>query len=227
MKRIFFFGIIGVFLISCLTEQPAFVITPPAVEEEIVQRPIAFVITDYKNRNMGAGIPVWASYLFEDGSGDVRSDFRSMEATLDSFIFIARSDGNNFSALKLWQDGFNAELDFPRLAAARVEARFSAGVHFPGEEYGTLYETLIRTISDIHWTEIVKEDDFWVRRLFAAEEEEPEREDWEFLILVTIEKTHFTSRLNSIFQSLRPRPSPTERQRLAFNRVVEQFFDGF
>jgi len=214
-------ALIGILFASCLTEHPAFVLSPLPEEHEDIHAPRVFVVTDHKNAN--AAIPEWANRFYEGGFSEVIS----MEAGLDSFMFIARSQGNNFDALRLWHDGFNLELDFPRMAAARAEARFSAGIHFPDHEYGDLYVNAIRAISDTHWTGMSKEDDFWARRRFPDEDEEAEREDWEFMILVTIGKANFAGQLTSIFQGLKSGPQPSERQVLAFNRVVENFFEGF
>ena len=223
MNKLFLFALLGILLTSCLTEQPRFVLAPPDEEDESVTTVRAFAITDFKDKDLNPEIPEWANRLFESGVHAVET----MENFIDKYVFIARSEGNNFSALNLWKDGFNAMLDFPRLAAARVEARFSAGVHFPDEVYGALYESLIRAVSDARWTGMARGDDFWFRRRFTAVDDEPEREDWEFLIIVTVEKIHFTSQLNLIFQNLRPSNPPTEAQRLAFNHVVERFYEGF
>jgi len=224
MSRFFFFAALLILLASCVTEHPGFILTPPPEEPAVISIP--FVIMDHRNSNLGLGIPEWANRFFESGARGIQV----MEANLDSYLFIARSEGNNFNALHLWKDGFNAELVFPRLAATRVESRFSTGVHFPDIEFGALYETLIRAVSDAHWTGMSREDDFWIRRSFLSDDpyaSEVEREDWEFLILVAIEKSHFASQLNSIFQNIYPRHPPTAAQRLAFDRVVERFFEGF
>ena len=223
MNKYFSFAVLLILFTSCLTEQPGFVLTAPPETPEEIRALRAFDITDHKNRNTGLDIPEWANRFFEGGIRAVRV----MEANMNSYMFIARSEGNNFNALNLWNDGFNAELDFPRLAAARIDARFSAGVHFPDTEYGAFYETLIRAVSDFRWTGMVKEDDFWIQRSFSSNEDEPAREDWEFLILVTIEKTHFASQLNLIFQNINPDPPPTETQALAARRVIDRFFQGF
>ena len=225
MKSLLLFAVIGVLLTSCTTERSRsrFVLTPPDEAPETLQEQRAFSITDHKNNSLGLGIPEWADRFLEGGANGLRA----IEANMDSYMFIARSSGNNFNALNLWKDGFYAELDFPRLAGARIEARFSAGIHFPDEEYGAFYEALIRAVSDARWTGMIKEDDFWIQRSFLTDEEEPEREDWDFLILVSIGKTSFISQLNSIFQRISPSRPSTERQALAFNRVVERFFEGF
>ena len=225
MKRLLFAGLIWLLFASCAIEQlrPRFVLTPPTEKPDEAHTRRTFAVTDHKNNSLGLGIPEWADRFLDDGA----LGLRAIEANMESYLFIARSGGNNFNALNLWRDGFNAELDFPRLAGARIEARFGMGVHFPDEEYGPYYEALIRAVSDARWTGMIKEDDFWIQRRFFEDEEEPAREDWEFFILVIIEKSQFAAQLNSIFNSINPRHPPAERQTLAFNRVVERFFEEF
>ena len=99
---------------------------------------------------------------------------------------------------------------------------FTSGLHFPDMEYGALYETFVRAVSDFHWKGMIKEDDFWIRRKFLADEQEDEMDDWEFLILVTMEKTQFAAQLNSIFQKVNPSPPPTEAQVQAARRALDR-----
>jgi hypothetical protein len=151
----------------------------------------------------------------------------ALRAHQGSFVFIHRNEGNNFNALNLWKDNFSAELDFPRLAAARIEARFSAGISYPDEEYGAFYEALVRGSSDAFWTGAAAEDDFWVRKKYHANEAEGEQENWEFFVLVTMEKSRFSSQLQTVFENLNPLPPPDEKQAAAASKVKERFFEGF
>jgi hypothetical protein len=70
-------------------------------------------------------------------------------------------------------------------------------------------------------------DDFWIRKKYIANETEGEQENWEFLILVTIEKSLFSSQLERIFENIKPVPPPNVNQIAAANRVKEQFFENF
>ncbi|MCL2069904.1 MAG: hypothetical protein FWH19_02830 [Treponema sp.] len=228
---------------SCLTEiaRPAFDLSlPPA----LVFTPEPFVIIDHQNNDAGQDIPEWVSLALE-------GNFRELEtgdAFAGRFVFIANSEGSNINALNSWTDRFSAEQDFARLAAARIEARFSSNVPNPDQAYGSYFPALIRAASDAAWGGAVRVDDFWVQKrytpagngeeafaedaypgAFAANglEPAPEREAWEFFILLTMERTLFASQLETIFQNLRPLPPPSPAQAAAANRVRERFFEGF
>jgi hypothetical protein len=193
-----------------------------------------YVITDYKNKSAGGAIPEWVSLSLE---GNLRH--LETEAYEDHYVFVSRNEGNNFSALTQWTLGFSPELDFPRLAAARIEARFSSGVPFPEQEYGAFFEEMIRTASDAVWTGAAREDDFWVHKIFFHREDETgslpaavsaqsqEKESWEFFILAVMEKKLFASQLDAVFRNIKPNPAPRREQTAAANRVKEKFFSGF
>jgi len=210
----------GVFFSSCITDSGRKAYELPAVPEE-TKIPRAFTILDYKNKASGDTVPEWVNSYLDSGLRKVET----LAAYQDSYVFIPKNEGNNFNALRLWKDNFSAELDFPRLAATRIEARFS--VPYPDIEYGSFYEALIRAASDASWTGAAAKDDFWIRKKYLPNETEGEQENWEFLILVTIEKSSFSSQLKTVFDKMNPIPQPDENQIAAANRVKEQFFEKF
>jgi hypothetical protein len=210
----------AVFLSSCITDSGRRPYELPVIPEE-KKAPRTFTIIDYKNKNSGEVIPEWVNLYFDSGLREVEA----LKAYQDSYAFVHRNEGNNFNALQLWKDNFSAELDFPRVAAARIEARFS--VPYPDEEYGSFYEELIRAASDASWAGAITKDDFWIYKRDPPNETESERESWEFLILVTMEKSRFSSQLKTVFEKINPIPPPTENQIAAANRVKEQFFEKF
>ena len=188
------------------------------------------VIIDYKNKEAGGTIPEWVNRWLVGGSGGIET----MDAYLSRYAFVAHAEGNNFNALTQWSKGFSPDLDFPRLAAARVEARFSSDVPFPDNEYGSFFEALIRAASDASWTGAERVDDFWVYRKFfpsgAGGEDQgslTEDESWEYMILVTIDRASFISQFETIFQSVKPSPLPSKAQISAANRVKDRLDEGF
>jgi len=223
MNRFLISLIVGaVFFSSCITDSGRRAYELPEVPEE-TKTPRTFAIIDYKNKSIGEVVPEWVNLYLNSGLREVEA----LRTYQGSYVFVHRNEGNNFNALQLWKDNFSAELDFPRLAAVRIEARFSAAVPYPDEEYGAFYEALIRAASDASWTGATKKDDFWVRKRYPSNETEGEQENWEFLVLVTIEKSRFSSQLGKIFENINPIPPPDQNQIVAINRVKEQFFEKF
>jgi len=221
MNRFLISLILGAFFLSsCITDSGRKPYELPAIPEE-TKTPRTFTILDYKNKTTGEAIPEWVNRYFDSGLREVET----LKPYQDSYAFVKRNEGNNFNALMLWKDNFSAKLDFPRMAAARIEERFS--VPYPDEEYGAFYEDLIRTASDASWAGAIMKEDFWIRKKYLPNETEGEEENWEFLVLVTIEKPRFSSQLETIFENINPIPTPDEKQLAAANRVKEQFFEKF
>lgn len=127
-----------------------------------------YTIENYKGKENGGGIPEWVNLFLEDGARGVET----LDAYKGSYVFVSRNVGNNFKALSQWSQAFSPELDFPRLAAARIEARFIKAVPFPDNEYGSFYEALVRAASDAYWTGAVRVDDFWFQRKYDVPEDE-------------------------------------------------------
>ena len=176
-----------------------------------------YTIIDFKGKESDGQIPTWVNLYLDGGAKNIEI----LTPYHDRFVFVSRNAGANFNALMLWTEGFSPELDFPRMAAARVDARLTYTVPFPDAEYGAFYETLIRAASDAPWQGATKEDDFWILRRYS------DSEAWEFMILVSIEKSVFTSQLNRIFDSVSPSPQPSRDQISAANRIKDRFFEGF
>jgi len=235
MRIIVPFIIFALLLLSACVSEADRRIQDPYETHEVLETPRPFTIIDFKNKAEGQSMPKWVYYWLEGG-------VRAVE-TLDTHegrrVFISRNEGASFTALSQWAAWFSPELDFPRLAASRIEARFLSGVSRPDNVYGAFFVTLIRAASDAPWIGAVKEDYFWIRRKFYPVEEEdydfpelsdatpPLAEDWEFLVLVTIDEALFASQLDAVFRTVRPSPPPTRDQVSAANRVKESFFDGF
>lgn len=223
MNKFFLPVILAVLLPVSCRNQPRPFVPPPVAPPVEAEPPRVFTVTDYMNKSAGGSIPEWVNRWLESGSRGVEA----LEEYADRYVFVYRNEGNNFAALNLWKEGFSPSLDFPRLAAARIEARFSSGVPFPDIEYGAFFGSLIRAASDASWRWGVKEDDFWIRRNFTQDGSGMQNENWEFLILVTMEKPLFVSQVDYIFRGINPDPPPSAEQSAAINRVKEYFFDGF
>ena len=208
---------------SCVSKKavPLFKLPPPAPSAPVIPR--EYSILDYKNKSRGEAMPSWVDAWLSSGLKGVET----LNSFQSRFVFVQRNEGNNFNALQLWRDNFSSELDFPRLAASRVQERFSRNVSYPDVEYGAYFEAVVRAASDAPWSGAAREDDFWLRKKYLRTEDEPEEEKWEFLILVTVEKQGFITQIGTVFNSIAPNPTLTAEQISAVDRVKDRFFEGF
>jgi hypothetical protein len=203
-------------LVMCAGKPDTIAVKTPELPQ-LSSEPIS--ILDYKGKVDGEEMPEWISLYLESGVRGVET----LEIYSDFYVFVSRSEGFNLNALSHWLEGFSPELDFPRMAAARIESRFLSVTRLPDDTYGSFFEAIIRAASDAPWTGAVREDDFWILKRTDLDE----KGIYEYFILVTIMKTVFTLQLDAVFLNLRPYPPPTRDQIAAANRVKERFFDGF
>lgn len=216
------FFVLNIFsLVSCRTEPDRHILDQ--LEQAREERVRQFIILDYKNRALGGGIPGWVELWLGSGNQGVEN----LGTFRNCFVFVSRNEGSNFNALNLWNEGFDVNLDFPRLATARIDARFSYSVSNPDEEFGAFYFNLLREAANAAWTGAIREDDFWILKSFFYGEDEEPRERWVFFVLVTMERNLFSSQLDSIFQRINPTPPPSRAQISAVNQVKGRFFEGF
>jgi hypothetical protein len=184
---------------------------------------VPWQITDYRGKAEGMAIPLWVVSCLEGGNNAVEALYEYQ----NRYVFISWNSGANFNALEQWRAGFSAELDFARLSAARMEKRFlNSASQNPDSDFGSFFETMIRTASDASWAGAVKEEDFWIKRHFP-ETEGPGRDTFDFFILVTVEKTLYASQAMGLLKGIKPSPSLSRDQSATVNRILDRFFEGF
>jgi hypothetical protein len=223
----FSFGVWLVLFLAACAGDPAQSEGGAAAEEDAGDEPV-YHLTDYKTRAEGGAVPKWVEYYIE-GNFVVPEALEALEEYQDRYVFIARSRGTNFRALEQWVRGFSVELDFARLAAMRIEKRFTqAASGFPDTVFGRYFEALIRTASDAAWEGAVKVDDFWLKGFYQGPDGNAVGgESCDFMILVTIDKALLASQIQPLLFGVKP-PAPMSKDQLAaVDRVREHFFEGF
>jgi hypothetical protein len=183
-----------------------------------------FQIMDYQNKTEGETIPEWVDRYLAEGVRGVEkiAEFRN------KYIFVGIGEGSNFRALSQWEAAFTPAQDFARLAASRIEARLitAAQPAIPDDTYGPFFEALIKKASDAQYQGAVKETGFWLRQI-SPESTEVNREVYDFLVLISIDKNQLESQINTIFNAARTDIDPRRDQAAAINRIRENFFEGF
>ena len=203
---------------SCVNEPDVMTLITPD-PTPMPQRQIHYSIEDFKGRDEGEEMPEWVTmYLLEGLRG-----IESMEIYQFDYVFVSRNMGNNFSALTQWQNSFSPELDFPRLAATRIEDRFLMEFSLPDFELGSFYTGLIRAVSDSQWPRSTHEDDFWMLVKNSPDADA----SWEFLILSAIPRNEFRDHFYHLYGNVNPRTTPNWEQQRAINRFRQNFFNDF
>ena len=200
---------------------------PPLKQDEPeAAQNLVWTVLDYRNKNLGAVIPAWVD-LHLRGSG---SSIERLAEFQNYYVFVSSNTGTNFSALNQWNSAFSPDLDFARLAAARIEKRMlDAAARYPDDEYGSYFEKLVRAASDAEWKGAARRADFWLYRRFPDPDdpELPGRENYDFFILVIIEKELLVRQITELMAGIVPDEPLSRDQRNAVTRIRERFFEGF
>jgi|GEM_PF-3210981 len=212
-----FFTMVFLFA-SCANDPNVLSLISPDPTSMPVRAEIYFM-EDYKGMEEGLDVPEWVAMYLSYGNQGVES----MEIYQFDYIFVIRNSGSNFTALNHWQNAFSVELDFPRMAASRIEERFYKEFTLPDFEFGTFYLNLIRAVSDSEWRQATTEDDFWM--LSKIDPDAPA--SWDFLVLTAIPRYIFEARFYEIFDSVNARLSFSSEQQRSINRFRNNFFDDF
>jgi hypothetical protein len=192
-------------------------------------------IKDYQGRAEGESIPEWVNLFLAEGIRGVER----LPEFWNKYVFVGLKEGSNFRALGQWEAAFNPAQDFAPLAAARIEARLitAAQSAIPDDTYGPFFETFVKNASDALYQGAVQESSFWIQQILPAretgeegEEGEPaevNREVYDFLVLVSIDRDQLEFQINGIFDAAKAHTTLKRDQAAAVNRIGENFFEGF
>jgi hypothetical protein len=191
---------------------------PPKPPEQVL-------IIDHQNIAQKEMIPHWVDVYDERGI----QGLESLPDYTDSYLFVAKNQGNNFEALSLWLAGFSISQDFTSLIAMRINERFtSAATSYPSDEYGAYFESVIKAAFDAEYTGAVTEATYWLlKRYFKEDGITPDRTVYEFLILARINKALLVSQVNALLDSVTPATRLTKAQTSAVALLRAAFFDQF
>jgi len=175
----------------------------------------------------GAGInniPIWLLAYIEGGIDAVEK----LDAYKDKYIFIAINEGENITVLNKWIENFSETLDFPIIAASRIDKRIiSSATLYPDNEYGRFYETMIKYAYSTEYTGAVKEDSYWIKIWYERENTWEYAESYKFFILITINKTLLQPLIRSMMMRAASIVTVTNTQNSAIDRLRQTFFEGF
>ncbi|MDR2394772.1 MAG: hypothetical protein LBD93_11565 [Treponema sp.] len=212
----------GVILATCVGEPPE--IPVPWIQPQPAEVIQLYQIIDYKTKAGGEDIPEWVNQYESAGIPGIEG-LPQYDA---AYVFISEIEGPNFQALQQWASGFIISKDFSRMVASRIQSRMAKTVtSYPEGEYGRFFEALIKAASNAVYTGGFRVDDFWVlKQYFQEDGVSPDREVYNFLILVSINQTTLQLQIKEILNTLGSIPL-TKAQALSVSRLKESFFDLF
>lgn len=180
-------------------------------------------ILEYQGMAAGQALPRWVEAYLAGGNAAVET----LPEYEYVYAFVGDNSGPSPGPLEIWRRNFDAERTFPRLAGARVRFRFIRGLDTSADEvYGGYYEAAIKAAYRADYAAFWKEGDFWV---LEEPGENPERAGangrYRYLVLVLVPRDVFERELPEILKQ--KEDLGTRDQHSAFEKLLENFFEGF
>jgi len=180
-------------------------------------------IIETKSGTTAESIPEW---LFAFLSGGV-NEVERLYSFANKYVFVGTNMGENFTVLNKWADVFSARLDFPLLAALRIERRMiSTSFLYPDDEYGLFFERLVKKAYTSEYPSVTKEDTYWIK-IKVDNETDASREVYLFYVLISIDKPTMQFVVQNMITQTISAVSPGGSQAAAVNRLRQNFFEGF
>ncbi|MDR3304356.1 MAG: hypothetical protein LBS86_08100 [Treponema sp.] len=187
-------------------------------------RPEAAIIA-HQNMAEGASLPVWVSVYDKQGV----KGLEALSLYNGNYLLVAKNQGNNFKSLSLWLEAFSIAQDVAGLIATRIQERFTnAASTYPSAEYGGYFEAVVKAAFDAEYRGALREDSYWLlKQHFAEDGVTPQRETYDFLVLVSINKATLVSQINALLDSAIPDPPLTTAQASAVSQLRAVFYNQF
>jgi hypothetical protein len=211
---------------SCATQKKSAVFPVPDKDQNKSENSVEIAnITDSRDMEGEPYLPDWLSAFLGGGIEEAER----IEAYAGRYLFIAGNQGVNFAALDKWADNYSVELDFPMLAAARIDRRMNvSNTVYPDEEYGIFYETFVKKAYGGEYYGAVKEDTYWIKtRITGGGEYAALSEVYNFYVLISIDTAAMQAAVYNLFTQAIDTAAPAGAQAVTINRLRQNFFEGF
>jgi hypothetical protein len=221
MKNILvFFPILAVLALAACGSAPA-----SSQDAQYLEETAAYEVVDHKTRAIGGSVPDWVSLYIDKGLPGVEA----LEEFQDKYVFVGEDVGTNLNALRQWATGFTVNQEIARVVSNRVQAKFAgAAAGSPDAEYGRYFEDVVKAMAEAQFSGARKENDFWLlKRYFRTDRKTPDRETYEYYVLISIDKDILQRQIDEVLDRARTGGPLTREQETAVDRVREAFYEGF
>ena len=178
-----------------------------------------YKIVDHKNMVFGTNAPEWC--LKEAFELEQEKDYKG------KYVFKFDQSGKDLEGVKLWANGFNAQSQIAKLVNTRVQDKFVGAAAGDKDMLETYMEEVVKILAEARFSGYRQEGDFWALLQYYDTKGKPDRQEYHYYILYTIDKelldTQIQKYVDGVDQSDKPK---TEEEKTARERVKEAFSDG-
>ncbi len=187
----------------------------PAPQKQEVKAVAKFEIVDHKNATLGGDVPAWASM----DEGDLEQDPKFEKF----YVFRFEENGKSLDGVRTWANNFAAQSEIAKLINTRVQQKFAGAQVGDKDKVESYFENVVKTLADAKISGYRKFGDYWVLKRYLKPDGSPDREEYVYYVLYTIEK----GTLDKLIQdAIAGTAAKTEEEKTAQQRVKEIFAEG-
>ena len=202
---------------GCASSAPA---PAPEPEPEPIELPsrVKTEVLDHKGASLGkSALPEWIDAYIDFGAAGVEE----LAKFQDQYCFIAEYHAENLDAGLAWVKGFEVPQLIARQIQLKVESIFvGAAVGAPEDDYGTYFENVVKSTTDVSFSGAKLVQDYWVLvRTYDPDIKNTYNDTYQIYVLYTMPKAMLDKQLNNEIDKAMDDGEMSESQKEAFKNV--------
>lgn len=202
---------------GCASSAPA---PAPEPEPEPIELPsrVKTEVLDHKGASLGkSALPEWIDAYIDFGAAGVEE----LAKFQDQYCFIAEYHAENLDAGLAWVKGFEVPQLIARQIQLKVESIFvGAAVGAPEDDYGTYFENVVKSTTDVSFSGAKLVQDYWVLvRTYDPDIKNTYSDAYQIYVLYTMPKAMLDKQLNNEIDKAMDDGEMSESQKEAFKNV--------
>ncbi len=175
--------------------------TPDEAVAKELEGTVKSEVLEHKGSALGLNeLPIWVeTYILEGITGlEDMSDFAT------DYCFVAETTSENLNAAQAWVEGFDMPQTIARNVSTRVEGTFSgAETGGAGDDYGTYFENVVKTMTETEFSGAKKENDWWVlTRRYDVDAKAKYVDEYRAFVLYTIPRDLLDQQVLSVIERI-------------------------
>ncbi len=187
----------------------------PEKKEEPPSKMEEWVVIDHKTKDFGGNVPRWVTRT--------ALQIQREDMYQDYYVFIEDQMGKDLDGIKIWATGFSINSAIARMVSTRVESKFAGAAAGDKNMLETYMEQVVKSMSSATISNVVIEDEFWIKRQNKSNGEI----EFRYLFLVTVPKTEIEAAMERAFGDANKAELKTDEETAARGRVKEAISEGF
>lgn len=182
-------------------------------------------VLDHKGASLGkTTLPQWIDAYIDFGARGVEN----LSNFAEEYCFVAEYHAENLDAGLAWVKGFEVPQLIARQIQSRVESIFvGAAVGAPEDDYGTYFENVVKTTTDVSFSGAKLIQDYWVLvRTYDPDIKNTYSDTYQIYVLYTMPKAMLDKQLANEIDKAMDDGDMTEAQKAAFDNVKKVLADS-